>query len=196
MKKRIIIIISCIVFLAAMPFVIRKIVAGNSDKGTLSTVENDIILLSQKYPTKILVYGEKLDFDEKITVENIFEITYDTMKKTGNYAYQLIIINDLNGKSVLSQEEWKIIDDVVKTDADINFLYLGDKQFEKIIEAGIVEEDITAFEDGDLSLGLFHEGKRAVCVYGTYTSLYGTDRNRICELIMREQAFSIEMGNQ
>lgn len=196
MKKKIIIVVLCIIFLVVAFFGIKEIVLRNSDRGSISTVESDIILLSQEYPTKFLVYGESIDFDEKITSENILEINYETLKKSQNYEYQLIIINDLSGKNVLSEDEWKIINDVVKSDISINFLYLGDKQFDKIIEAGIVEKDISAFEDGDLSLGVFYEGKTAVSVYGTYTSMSGTTQNAICEAIMREQAYSIEMGNE
>lgn len=196
MKKKIIIVVLLLVILIVGFFAIREYVAQNSDKDALTTVESDIKLLSKEYPTRILVYGEMLEFDDRITTESISEITFDTLKKSEEYIYQLIIINDLNGKNVLSQDEWNIVSDVIKEDNDINFLYLGNKQFEKIVEAGIVESDLTAFEDGDLSLGVFYEGKTAISVYGTYTSALGTNQNDICEAIMREQVYSIKIGNE
>lgn len=196
MKKKIIIIILLLLILCVAFFVVKEYVARNSDKDSLTTVESDILLLSEEYPTRILIYGEMLEFDSKIATEAITEITYDSLNKSEEYAYQLIVVNDLNGKNVLSDDEWKIINDVVKADIDINFLYLGDEQFDKIFEAEIVEKDITAFQDGDLSLGLFYEGKNAISVYGTYTSMSGTTQNEVCEAIIHEQAYSIRAGNE
>ncbi len=196
MKKKICIIISLFVIMFIVYFGVRQYVANNSDKDSLTTVESDIKLLSEEYPTKILVYGETLDFDKKIITNNISKISYDTLKKTENYMYQLIVINDLSGKNVLSDEEWMIIKEVLMSNKDINFLYLGNKQFEKIINIGIVEGEITMFQDGDLSLGLFYEGETAISVYGSYTSKLGSSQKDICEVIMREQAYSIQVGNQ
>lgn len=196
MKKKICISILLVLFIFVGFLLLRKYVANNSDKDSITTAESDIKLLSENYPTNILIYGDMLDFDKKISTNSISKISYDALKKTESYMYQLIVINDLSGKNVLLDEEWEIIKEVLMSNKTINFLYLGNKQFEKIINIGIVEGDITMFQDGDLSLGLFYEGETAISVYGTYTTSLGSSQKDICEAIMREQAYSIEVGNQ
>ncbi|MBQ2981665.1 MAG: hypothetical protein IJD58_06010 [Lachnospiraceae bacterium] len=200
MKKKIIIKIVLIILLVFILvigfFLVREYVARNSDKDSMTTVENDIEILSKEYPTLMHIYGEELKFDDSISTNNISQITSDIFRRTDDYDYQLLIINDLSGKNVLSDDEWMIIKEVLMSNNDINFLYLGNKQFDKIIEVGIVEGDRTMFQDGDLSLGLFYEGETAISVYGTYTSTLGKSQKDVCEAIMREQAYSIKIGNE
>ncbi len=161
---------------------------GQSNKD-LTTIKQDIEIASKIHPTKILVYGDKIDFDKKIDVEYINKINRYSLKFDDKYSFQLIIINDLNNNLSLSNKEWSIINSAVKRDKRCNFIYLGLKEFSKIKELQIVS-DAANFEKSDLSIGLFHYNDVLMTVGGTFTT--DDEVSLISKEILHEQVYAIK----
>ena len=196
-KKIFIVAIALVAIGIVSFFIVKHFIGADSDNDSgITTAEKDIQILSEKYPTKILVYGEMLEFDDAIATENITEITEETLKKDDEFMYELIVINDLSGKYALSDEAWKIIEKVVNSGNDVNFIYLGNVQFDKIFDAKIVDRESLSLGNSDLSVGVFYEGETKTSVCGTYTSESGTTQKDICEAVMREEVYSIQLGNE
>lgn len=192
MRKKIIIAIAiALVMLFVGYLVVIQILNSQEEEGYVVSKEGDILLLSEGYPTQILIYGEDLGFDERLSVELIDSITAENIKRDESFEHLLIIINDLDGKSDLTEEEWNIIANEVKSSTRSNFIYLGENQFEKILNTGIIEGELTAFQDGDLSVAAIYEGDTLISVYGTYTYYDRNMQGDICELILRSLAFGV-----
>ena len=167
-----------------------------SSTDELTSAEENILIASKTYPTKILIYGDKIDFDPKLNVNYIKDINEKTLKFDNNYYYQLIIINDLKENVNLSYNEWKLINKHIRSDKRCNFIYLGSKEFNKIKSTRIVDND-TCFEDNALSVGLFYEEDILMTILGTCTKdMYSLYKDTIKEMILYEQVHSIKISNK
>ena len=190
-KTRIVSIAISIIILFIIILIGVIIFCTNDNEDPLNSVEHDIKLVTELYPTRFVIYGSEIDFSSSISVEYIDEICDDNLVMGKDYEYTMIIINDLDNNVNLSDDDWKLVYGYVENDDRYNLMYLGDSDFEQIGRLGILS-DITAFDDGDLSVGIVHEAGQLISVFGTYVTGAGYS---LSEALIREQAYSIEQSN-
>lgn len=196
-KKRRIIIIVLILFLIVLFGLItyKYIQARNEEYAgdkALTTAELDLKMITEYYPTKVYVYGDKIAFHSSVDVENISEIR--NFAFDDKYKYELIIVNDLHGQTDLSKKEWSILKEKVYNDNRVNFFYLGDRQMEKMADVGIIDSDFSGYKEGDLSVGVLHESNEIIHVNGTYTNK--EEEFLLTDSIIHELAFNIRQSNE
>lgn len=190
-KIRVVSIAISIIILLLIILVGVIICGTNDDEDPLNSVEHDIKLVTELYPTRFVIYGSEIDFSSSISVEYIDEICDDNLVMGKDYEYTMIIINDLDNNVNLSDDDWKLVYGYVENDDRYNLMYLGDSDFEQIGRLGILS-DMTAFAEGDLSVGIVHEAGQLIFVFGTYVT--GASYS-LSEALIREQAYSIEQSN-
>lgn len=161
------------------------------DQEELSSNEKALKIVTETYPTQIIVYGDKINFDSAISVKYIDVVNKETLTRESKYSYSLIIVNDLTGNATLSDDDWSLLSDLVKSDNTYNLFYLGDEDIDQILRVGVVS-DLDMWNEGDLSIGLTHEGADIITVFGTY---YKDAGFLLPEAIIAEQVFSIKMSN-
>ena len=196
-KTKIKILILVLVFLIIGVFVTNKIIylykIKKVDNNTIhmTTAEEDIMIATQTYPTQILIYGNKIDFDSKLNITYINEISKDSLKFDNNFSYQYIIINDLDDQINISDKELTLIGEIVRSNKHCNFIYLGSKELYKIKNSGILIEELY-YNPGDLSVGLFYENDELISVLGTYT----TNSTSVSKAILHQHVYFIKMSNK
>lgn len=164
----------------------------NEDSGTeLTSAEKDIKIITETYPTQIVVYGDEIDFDSSIKVKYIDSINEESLERDLQYKYSLIIVNDLARNVTLTDEEWGLLSNIVKSDNTYNMFYLGDEDIDQLLRVGVFS-GLDMWNEGDLSLGLTHEGEDVITVFGTYYKDAGFS---LAEVIIAEQVFSIKASN-
>lgn len=165
----------------------------NRDDGEadMSSVERDIRILTETYPTQFVVYGEMIDFDSSIKVKYVEEINEETLRREPQYVYSVIIVNDLTGKVTLSDEEWGMISELVKSDNTYNLFYLGNEDIDQLLRTEVISS-LSMWEGRDLSIAVTHEGPDVITVFGTYYENAGFS---LPEAILAEQVFSIRQSN-
>ena len=181
-------ILICISLFTALFFYLK---ARNETYDDLTTAEQDLLIITESYPTQFIVYGDEIDFDSSIDVTYIDSISEEKFTIPSEYRYQLIIINDLDNSLELSINDWQLLSELTKSEKKRNLFYLGNKEFE-IIKSLEITDEITAFEDGDLSIGFVHEDDLLITVYGTY--IENADYS-LTEVLLHEQAYGIKMSN-
>jgi hypothetical protein len=153
MKKKM--IITIILIITASIFVIGLITYINpfflsflSNKSNeKDTYHKDLDILSQSYPSDILIYGDNIPFEEQLNVKQISEINDDLLQFDSACMFHFLIINDRNGNLTMSDDEFIFI----KKKADnlgINVYYLGSQYLQKMQKHGFTNQ---VFE-GELSV--------------------------------------------
>ncbi len=200
-KSKIKIVVTLLILIIFCAFIVFTIYYFNmknklysQSDNDLTTAEENILILSKTFPTKIIVYGSEIDFDKKLSVTYIDEISKDSLKFDNGFSYQYIVINDLDDEINISNKEWELIDKTIKSDKRCNFIYLGSKELYKIKNLEILS-DITYFEDSDLSVGLFHQGDSLITCLGTYTTEM-KNLVPVTDQILNTQAMSIKLSNE
>lgn len=111
MSKKQMILISCavILFLGGLSLfgmlcnLFRPPFFGEEEK--MTSVEAAIQTMKETFPTDVVILGEPIQFRYEPAVRYIEEISDKTVGIKGNYQYQAIIINDLNGSVQLQESE-------------------------------------------------------------------------------------------
>lgn len=141
MKKKI--LISCLaVFGAAIVVVLVFVIYGfatmtSPDK---TTMEKEIIILNQTYPSDIIVYGDDILFDKTLNYRKIVEINEDELASE-NYQYRFIVVNNLSGNINVTKQEADLISSCVKNDRYV-FIYMGKPDSQVFIESGLLEQEV------------------------------------------------------
>lgn len=191
MKKRILMLIISLLVIIAIAFAVLIKQFTNSDGDVeISSPENDLKIVTESFPTKFIVYGDKIEFNEKVNVEYITDINKDTLAFDENYMYQMVIVNDLSGNAEMTDEQWLMLYDKVINDKRYNCFYLGDEDFEQLSQLEIID-GLTAFVEGDLSIGFVYEGDTLITVYGTYIKGAAYD---LAEALLHEMSFGIRIA--
>ena len=190
LKKTLGISLGIILALALMLLLIVFFTHRDNDEG-LASVDKELKIVTQSYPTQFVVYGEVMDFDPLVSVKYIKEINQETLTKGEEYVYGLIIVNDLNGEVDLSDDEWRVISDLVQSNKYYNLFYLGNEDIEQLLRVGVIS-DLDMWNESDLSIGVTHEGEDIITVFGTY---YKNAKFSLQEALIAEQVFSIKMSN-
>ena len=120
--KKTLIIVLIIGLACGAVFVWAK--AGKENDNVLSDIDRISRVLSSTKPTDIFIRGEKMDFNDKVSSKCIDEITMSGISGTKDYT--VIIINDLNDKVNLSDEEIDLVSEII-TQNNYMLIYLGEK---------------------------------------------------------------------
>lgn len=132
-KRRLVIIVLIIFLIVLFGLITYKYIQARNEKyagdEALTTAELDLKMITEYYPTKVYVYGDKITFHSSVDVENISKISNFVFGD--KYKYELIIVNDLQGQTDLSKKEWSMLKEKIYNDNRINFFYLGDRQMVK-----------------------------------------------------------------
>ena len=120
--KKTLIIVLIIGLACGAVFVWAK--AGKENDNVLSDIDRISRVLSSTKPTDIFIRGEKIDFNDKVSSKCIDEITMSGISGTKDYT--VIIINDLNDKVNLSDEEIDLVSEII-TQNNYMLIYLGEK---------------------------------------------------------------------
>ena len=117
--KKTLIIVLIIGLACGAVFVWAK--AGKENDNVLSDIDRISRVLSSTKPTDIFIRGEKIDFNDKVSSKCIDEITMSGISGTKDYT--VIIINDLNDKVNLSDEEIDLVSEII-TQNNYMLIYL------------------------------------------------------------------------
>ena len=155
--------------------------------GEMSSAEEDVLVVSETYKDTFYVIGSTIEFDEHIDVKSTDIDSFLTREKENNKK-EFLIVNDLNGEVDLSDEQWTQVVNQVKTDENLNCMYLGNRAFEQLYRVGYCSEPVSESE-GYLSLGLVHEDKDITSVFGTFTE--EDDPEQVGEFLTMEEAYCL-----
>lgn len=109
MKKSILIILGALILMIAVGgFIFIKCHNDKEGEDDLSSADKDIIVVTEAYPTTFVIYGDDIEFDEKINRKIISEITEESLYNSDGYTY--LIVNDLDNKAHLTKEDIHVID--------------------------------------------------------------------------------------
>lgn len=92
----------------------------------MTSVETAIKAIEESFPTDVVILGEPIQFKYELAVRYVEEISDKTVGIKGDYRYQAIIINDLNGNVQLQDSEIAYLNHLIHTDGYM-LLYLGKK---------------------------------------------------------------------
>lgn len=81
-------------------------------------------ILTTTRKTDIFIVGKEIDFNNKVSTTNIDEVTASTINGSGDY--KVIIVNDLDDKVNLSDDEIGFLDELISKDGYM-LIYLGGK---------------------------------------------------------------------
>lgn len=112
----------------------------------LNSVEAAVKTMKESFPTDVVILGETINFEYEFPVRYVEEINEKTVGLKGEYQYQAIIINDLNGGIYLQDSEIAYLDQLIHLDGYV-LLYLG----EKYSSAWEEETDHNVTVEGNLS---------------------------------------------
>lgn len=112
----------------------------------LNSVEAAVKAMKESFPTDVVILGETINFEYEFPVRYVEEINEKTVGLKGEYQYQAIIINDLNGGIYLQDSEIAYLNQLIHLDGYV-LLYLG----EKYSSAWEEETDYNVTVEGNLS---------------------------------------------
>lgn len=153
MKKIGIIILIVISLLLGVFFVYRWKASVTPDDGT---AEKEMVeYFNDKVDFVLLLYGEGIDFPAGLKYEEIDSLSNENWQKDNDYVY--LIINDLNGDTVLEKEKYLELLDYANKNTNFNFYYIGTDDLQMIKE-NTMDSNIS---DEDMSFGyIVYEGNR------------------------------------
>ena len=128
---------------ASLIAIIAFIVYGftTMEESGLTPYEKDIIILNEKHPSDIMLYGEDISFKDTLNYRKISEISEEELDGDGNWQYHFIIMNDLNGSVALTQEEANLIMSYIN-EKHYTFFYIGSRHEDIFLESGILERPL------------------------------------------------------
>ena len=149
----------------------------NSKDVVLSTNEPDLIIVTQTYPTELIVYGDDLNLDPACHVRKIDAITEENLKMDDAFRFFVLVINDIDENAPISDAELKLIISVVDQ-GNLSLYYFGKRLIKPIISEGnYITDDIKMAE---MSIARVHEPYGSLCVLGVWTDelqkVYETQR--------------------
>lgn len=164
-----ILIIAIVVLLAAFFCLCKFTDFGALFSSKSTDKQNDtyaeaIDVINNKLPTDVLVYGEDMDFRDGVKYSKISKL--DDRSLSGSKKYTVLIINDMSGKVTLSDQELDLLKEKTK-DVNFYFYYCGKNLIDKLVSAGIFDEN--TFQDGDLCCGYVTSEGEKIRYGGIYT---------------------------
>ncbi len=135
MKKLFVIILICVaaiglvygvlagVGVVPIPEFVRNLFG---DKGFITSIERIELLISDTYPTDIIVLGDDIGFEGEVSYRLIETANEESLNAKPNCSYSFLVINDLSGNVHLSEDEILLIDSMIQKEK-FCLLYLGEK---------------------------------------------------------------------
>lgn len=126
--------------------------------------ENDyseeISYLNEDIDFKMYLYGDNINFPKEFKYEKVNNLNLEADNIDADYVY--LIINDLSGKTKLSDDDTKSLIELTNKYKNFNYFYIGK---EKLALFKKYNEDLD-FQNEDLSIG-------RVVMYGDRIDYYG-----------------------
>jgi hypothetical protein len=120
----------------------------------VSSFDKALIVLTETYPSDVMIYGENIVFSadtHMLQPRIITEITANEIKKPVDKVYSFLVINDRDGSAKFSKADWITIKKLVDEN-EISFYYLGEQYLDILAELGFYGK---VGMDGNLSVGYF-----------------------------------------
>lgn len=137
-----------LLIIAVLIFVIIKQEQHADDSG--DSYDQNIKILNESHPVKIILYGESLYFRSEVKYISVDHLSNDIFSTNENeFERVVLVINDLNGTVTLSDDDLATISRAVNN-GDIDLYYLGKNNRDKLINSNIPGGN--AIIEGDLSL--------------------------------------------
>lgn len=188
MKKSILIILGALILMIAVGgFIFIKCHNDKEGEDDLSSADKDIIVVTEAYPTTFVIYGDDIEFDEKINRKIISEITEESLYNSDGYTY--LIVNDLDNKAHLTKEDIHVIDKFLDNEHN-NFVYLGTESLERMLSEGLFGENENVYEPDDLAVGVYHEAGNRIVTAGMYKK--GAEYN-LAEILLHMHSYALKM---
>ncbi len=120
---------------------VTLLVMAIAPKKRLTSEEKDAELLSKTHRTRILVYGDAIEFNKELYVERIVSITPESIGFDSSFEFEYIVLNDRNGQLCMTEKEWNILKELMQSNKHVSFIYLGSTQHKNMIKTKIVDLD-------------------------------------------------------
>lgn len=143
--------------------------------GAKNALSDEVKMLTETYPTDIIVYGNNIDFDKEIPSRKVDELDANVIYDDGeDYFYRVLIINDLEDELTFDEDDWEVIDQCIEKGC--NLFYLGTQYLEVIKDRYNCNMGLN---DTDMFIGIAHEADNTtIGIYGVWDTetyaKYGT----------------------
>ncbi len=168
MKKVICIVLLLLLVVAGVGFVLRQTMWKTEEEDDIvdgmSQKEYNRYLLTEIFPTEIIVVGPQMTFDASISVRVEDRLTEESIRISKGYRHCIIIVNDHEGTAPLADDEYKLIWDYLNRDSRYFFMYIGTRQLEHLVELGYHFDG--EFTEQDVSLAYIQEKGSLAAVVG------------------------------
>ncbi len=136
---------------------------------SMSQEEYRKYLLNEMFPTEFVVVGSEMTFDSSVSVRSVEEITEESIAIREGYRHCIIVVNDVDGTTEVSEETYRMIWELLNKDTRYYFIYLGTRQLKYLTELGNHYNVI--FSESDVALAYVQEDNRVLTVLGAWDNL-------------------------
>lgn len=135
----------------------------------LDSYDEAIVILNEKYPSDIVLYGEEIDFRSELNYRTIETLSKETLISDEKYEYTFLVINDRQGNVKLTDEKIKELK-ILVDEMNISFYYIGQQYLSNLKEAGFYSN---VFNDDYHGIGyvVSPTEKGHASVHGLWTSV-------------------------
>lgn len=159
------------------------------DTDDLTSIEGNVIMLTQTYPTEVVILGESPMISVDLEERFVAKLDKESLARSEGFRHSLILINEKNGGLGVTDEEWNYLKELLCSDASYNCVYIGTENLNRLCEMFK-----TTLPESSLSLGIVHETKDAadyMLVEGVYD--VGDSDESLEYMILAEQAYNLRM---
>ena len=189
----------CTFVLLALAAALFWIVWLNNQKADESDIRKDTRILTESFPTKVIVLGDEFPVLPKgVNAEYIDHISGRAVDLSGTeYEYVMLIINDIQGSVTLTDEDYETIRQLLKQEK-LFFSYLGKSKLMEFQKRGFHQLDSPIDDDGNRSFTFFG-GRELMGVYSSdYDEVkgYGLSDGSLFEGIQSAMVYMLEDREQ
>ncbi len=87
--------------------------------------EQEAYTLTEEYPTDIIWFGTTYPFGYEVNIRYEYELTEETLRVREGFEHAYIVLSDRNGALNVTEEQLRMIKNLVATDKRYNFVYIG-----------------------------------------------------------------------
>jgi hypothetical protein len=144
-----------------------------------NATDNHVKVINENYPTEIIVYGDIVEFDDGFVARTIDKISTENLTSDEKYMFSVLVINDLEGNAPVSDEEMKIITQMIDEE-DMNFYYFGTNLLGPLKENGFYTDTLLP---SDMFVARVHEPLEVITIIGMWDTqsneLYHTKNSKL-----------------
>lgn len=112
----------------------KKADPQSEDIRSMPYKERGAYLLTKRYPTDVIWFGEYSELEYAINVRFPGTISRDSIKKEENCSKAMIVINDYSSETGVTKDDIDLIFEILSTDSRYIFFYMGRKNLAYIGE--------------------------------------------------------------